>query len=386
LPDSIDEATADVDHDNTLSIAFTSMREKLSQYNLSWISDGLHRISKLGPISYGSGYSGSEIMWHVLQTLATIWSDLFAVTIEFQLVFTCEEHTGTQDYIRRQHPSCPLLFRKFEDLSQSRAFDMISGSLQIIPYVALFSAGFPCVTRSPLNNKARKDGTQQNCVQQNVGKTGNGWVAVEKFLRRACPKVVLLENVSQLMRKGPGDEMSDADYIMQALRHIGYTANLRIMEADEFGSVASRRRIYIVGTKSGSTLLYHCYCHRPHRYRQHHHHHISFNIIIIIIDVVSTSITASIIPDISDRIYHYLHLPYRWCRYQHHQQLQHHRQYNHQQITTIRQTTLIDDATMFLASCLLILLLSRFPAGNECIRKSCPVVADSASLLASDLG
>ena len=67
-----------------------------------------------------------------------------------------------------------------------------------------------------------------------------------RYIRDRKPRMVILENVADLLEKADESINSDADYVVQELKETaGYTfANWTIMDADKTGSLARRRRLY----------------------------------------------------------------------------------------------------------------------------------------------
>ena len=74
-----------------------------------------------------------------------------------------------------------------------------------------------------------------------TGATGKTFKAVMSYIQRSKPKMVLLENLEELMELD-SDGKSDADYIIAQLVAEGYMAQRFIVKAENHGSWCTRTR------------------------------------------------------------------------------------------------------------------------------------------------
>lgn len=73
-------------------------------------------------------------------------------------------------------------------------------------------------------------------------------VGLLKILRAKRPEVVLIENVPGLLRRDFGRGFK---LVRECLRALGYRVSWQVMAATEFGGATLRRRVYIVGSRTG---------------------------------------------------------------------------------------------------------------------------------------
>ncbi len=154
-------------------------------------------------------------------------------------------------------------------LSLGQVYNVKTGALCTLPPVDWFVAGFTCTTKSALNSATR--GKRLSPCQTGEGDTGKvpdgarhhhlhpqrpplppppprpacskvcsdsmcrrtsrlpvqAWAATESYIRKARPRLVLLENLSCLMGEAEPGVMADSDHIIKQLRSLGYSARAR---------------------------------------------------------------------------------------------------------------------------------------------------------------
>ena len=120
------------------------------------------------------------------------------------------------------------------------------GYISAGPLEFRFHGRFSCKSRSQANNKASQN---INCIQRQDTSTESSytWEAVYAYIAKALPIVIVLENVAGLMAKLGAEPMSDAEYICERFRALGYYTIIYKFDAECFGSRASRLRIYFIG-------------------------------------------------------------------------------------------------------------------------------------------
>lgn len=102
-----------------------------------------------------------------------------------------------------------------------------------IPNHDLLLAGFPCQAFSIMGKKLGFEDTR-----------GTMFFEVERILKHHRPKVILLENVKQLVTHDKGKTLK---VILESLENIGYTIKWKVLNALYFGLPQKRERVVIVG-------------------------------------------------------------------------------------------------------------------------------------------
>ena len=167
----------------------------------------------------------------------------YGLVLECDNSLYCENHEGKQEFIRQQHQPRVLVDNVAllaHDVVKNIASSSSSAEQELLPFVVGMDAGIPCTSRTPLSSKSSSN---LNCVQEQREATGLGWKAVHDTIQKHWPTVIGLECVKQLGQKS-GDDTSDADYILQCLRSLGYWAHSDVLEALDFGAPGPRERLY----------------------------------------------------------------------------------------------------------------------------------------------
>jgi len=109
-------------------------------------------------------------------------------------------------------------------------------SLKIKKDFDILLAGFPCQAFSAAGNR---DGF---CDTR-----GTLFFEVERILKESNPKAFILENVEGLVTHDKGNTLKT---IINSLENLNYQTSWKIFDSKDFGLAQSRKRIYIVGTKT----------------------------------------------------------------------------------------------------------------------------------------
>lgn len=118
----------------------------------------------------------------------------------------------------------------------------------------LVVGGFPCqgVSYGAPNTRAGlRDARSSNYWQFHrlVGE-------VQRVVDESRPEWVIIENVGGLLRSGPeGDRGADMEAVLRSLVELGYGVSSRTVDSTGVGSTQRRRRIYIVGHRSGDCAV-----------------------------------------------------------------------------------------------------------------------------------
>lgn len=147
-----------------------------------------------------------------------------------ECVFTSEIKPYAIDVLHQNHPE-----------------DAITGDItkvdpKSIPNFDILCGGFPCQAFSAAGLRAGfADETR-----------GTLFFNVANILDVKKPAGFILENVEGLVNHDGGKTLK---VIMRTLKQIGYKANWRVLNAQDFGVPQARKRIYIVGTRNGNVNL-----------------------------------------------------------------------------------------------------------------------------------
>ncbi len=117
-----------------------------------------------------------------------------------------------------------------------------------IPDFDVMLAGFPCQAFSSAGKRQGFSDTR-----------GTLFFEIERILQEKKPSVFILENVEGLINH---DKDSNSDkigktltIILEKLHELNYNVNYRILDAKDFGLAQTRKRVFIVGTKSKTISL-----------------------------------------------------------------------------------------------------------------------------------
>jgi DNA (cytosine-5)-methyltransferase 1 len=119
------------------------------------------------------------------------------------------------------------------NFGESPAGDITEINERDIPEHDLLLAGFPCQAFSIMGKKLGFADTR-----------GTMFFEVERILKYHRPKVILLENVKQLVTHDNGQTLA---IILDSLQKIGYFVKWKVLNALNFGLPQKRERVVIVG-------------------------------------------------------------------------------------------------------------------------------------------
>lgn len=117
-----------------------------------------------------------------------------------------------------------------------------------IPDFDVLLAGFPCQAFSSAGKR-----------QGFLDTRGTLFFEVERILKEKSPKAFILENVDGLVthdKTNKNDEMGlTLKTILHSLESLGYKTHWKVLNASDFGLAQSRKRIFIVGSKTKDISL-----------------------------------------------------------------------------------------------------------------------------------
>lgn len=105
-----------------------------------------------------------------------------------------------------------------------------------IPQFDILLAGFPCQPFSSAGNRLGFKDTR-----------GTLFFEIERILLDKQPYAFILENVEGLINHDKGNTFN---VILERLNELGYKVNAKMLDSKFFGLAQSRKRVYIVGTKT----------------------------------------------------------------------------------------------------------------------------------------
>ena len=133
---------------------------------------------------------------------------------------------------RPQHPEMFEQGRFYKDLSKI--------DLKQLPHVNIVTSGFPCQPYSQMGKRlGRKD------------PRGTIIYPIADIIATTQPDAIILENSDALLSDENGQTMVD---IKQMFARIGYQLRSVVLEASEYGAVAQRRRLYLIGFRGKGSL------------------------------------------------------------------------------------------------------------------------------------
>ena len=201
---------------------------------------------RLQPLTFGSACSGTDICVKVMEAVDEVLDLEYGITCRWKPVFAAESNAEKRDFLLAQY-SEGMLFENARDLSLNFANDVRSGrARQLVPQAAAFAAGFSCVSRSPCNKNAKKF---KHCLREGTPcPTQETYEMTMAYIRSARPTICWLENVKELESGDHGTEdINDLAYIKDELRSLNYYTQAWLIDALDYGSVARRKRLFVLG-------------------------------------------------------------------------------------------------------------------------------------------
>lgn len=198
-----------------------------------------------GSLAKWSLFAGTGLSSKVCHALASVWLNKYGVAVECDDILYCELSKTKRQFLRVQHKPRWLVADAME-LSSDRAKNIATGDdaerADLLPWCYMLDAGIPCTSRTPLSSKSAGN---LNCVQDEKEATGLGFKATRAVIEKHWPQVISLECVTQLGQKGSGaDKPSDAEFICESLRSMGYWSHKDILQAQHWGAPNPRERLY----------------------------------------------------------------------------------------------------------------------------------------------
>ena len=164
-------------------------------------------LASLSEVTMSSACSGCDIAFICASKLMQYWSHILEESVTLKHGFLCEKDASKQRFLLSQFDA--LMFGDIMDLQNDRAVEVRTHEVTSVPGCTLFTAGFSCKSRSPLNNKRA---SFKNCLQHgdNEAETTQTWQHTYAYIVAKKPPIIILENVTTLLEKDGGKgERSD---------------------------------------------------------------------------------------------------------------------------------------------------------------------------------
>eukprot|EP00969_Alexandrium_andersonii_P367306 15470436-Alexandrium_andersonii.AAC.1 len=224
-----------------IQFAINEWHDNLSHGTFRKLAQNLRATTNsVQEITIGTACSGTDIIIKVAESIAKAWRETYDICFHIVHAFACEKDPEKQDNLTRQFPELSIIFNDINDLSETKATNVISGTLTPVPWVFMFACGFVCKSRTRLSSKASQN---RNCIQNSTdAETAFTFNAARDYIQSARPNTVILENVIELDEGSEEGGDSDAAYVLGVLKDLGYVATVHRFNCKDYGSPVERNR------------------------------------------------------------------------------------------------------------------------------------------------
>lgn len=177
--------------------------------------------------------------------------ELFAGVGGFRLGFEAADKTWDTVWANQWEPGAKnqhayicyeTHFKSQGGLNEFSNTDIHSVPAESIADHTILVGGFPCQDYSVA-------GTQSKGIE---GKKGVLWWDIDRILRKKRPPFILLENVDRLIKSPAKQRGRDFAIILACLNNMGYYAEWRVVNAEEYGFQQRRRRTFIFAAQKNT--------------------------------------------------------------------------------------------------------------------------------------
>jgi DNA (cytosine-5)-methyltransferase 1 len=130
--------------------------------------------------------------------------------------------------------------KRYTDIKEVKGKDLINDGFN--PTNGIITGGFPCQDLSVAGKRAGLSGSR----------SGLFWEA-HRLLEETKSENFILENVPGLLSSNGG---KDFGVVLRSLAELGYSVGWRVFNAQYFGVPQRRRRVFIVGSRSGTERIF----------------------------------------------------------------------------------------------------------------------------------
>lgn len=130
--------------------------------------------------------------------------------------------------------------KRYTDIKEVKGKDLINDGFN--PTNGIITGGFPCQDLSVAGKRAGLSGSR----------SGLFWEA-HRLLEETKSENFILENVPGLLSSNGG---KDFGIVLGSLAELGYSVGWRVFDAQYFGVPQRRRRVFIVGSRSGTERIF----------------------------------------------------------------------------------------------------------------------------------
>lgn len=149
-----------------------------------------------------------------------------------KVVATVEIDKSCNKVLARHFPNAT----QFTDIQQVTGKDLINAGFD--PSNGIITGGFPCQDLSVAGKRAGLSGAR----------SGLFW-EIRRLMEETESKWFVLENVPGLLSSNGG---KDFGIVLGEMADLGYSVGWRVLDAQYFGVPQRRRRVFIVGCRSGN--------------------------------------------------------------------------------------------------------------------------------------
>jgi len=151
-----------------------------------------------------------------------------------EVVANVEIDKACQSVLAKHFPNA----KQFSDITEVKGSDLIGAGFE--PSRGIITGGFPCQDLSVAGKRRGLAGER----------SGLFW-EIARLIEETKTEWFILENVPGLLTSNKGQ---DFGVVIGTLADIGYSSAWRVLDAQHFGVPQRRRRVFIVGRRTGNGL------------------------------------------------------------------------------------------------------------------------------------
>ena len=153
----------------------------------------------------------------------------------YKVIASVEIDKRCNDVLKLQFPDT----KRYTDIKEVTGKDLINDGFKATK--GIITGGFPCQDLSVAGKRAGLTGSR----------SGLFWEA-HRLLDETKSETFILENVPGLLSSNGG---RDFGVVLGALAELGYSVGWRVLDAQYFGVPQRRRRVFIVGSRTGTESI-----------------------------------------------------------------------------------------------------------------------------------